>query len=123
VIYTVAVGDPRAVGEDVLDEQTLRTVASTTGGLYSFAADRAQLDTVYQRLDALQTHKAQTVSYRPKREIYYWPLGIGLFLTLCYHAGVLLTDRFSRHGRDRQIVRQGASLILSGVKPESSAKR
>jgi Ca-activated chloride channel family protein len=123
VIYTVAVGDPRAVGEDVLDEQTLRTVASTTGGLYSFAADRQQLDAVYQRLDALQTHKAQTMSYRPKREIYYWPLGIGLLMTLFYHAGVLLTNRLTRHDRDRRVIREGKSLIVSGLKTEGSAKR
>jgi Ca-activated chloride channel family protein len=90
VIYTVAVGDPRAAGEDALDEETLKSVAGTTGGLYSFAANREQLEAVYQRLDALQTHKAQTVSYRPKSEEYYWPLGAGLVLTFLYHAFVLL---------------------------------
>ena len=98
VIYTVAVGDPRAAGEDALDEETLRTVANTTGGLYSFAADQKQLDAVYQRLDAVQTHKAQIVSYRPKSDIYDWPLGTGLLLTLLYHLFVLATAKSRRAG-------------------------
>jgi Ca-activated chloride channel family protein len=32
-IYTVAVGDPPAAGEEKLDEETLKTVATTTGGI------------------------------------------------------------------------------------------
>jgi Ca-activated chloride channel homolog len=102
VVYTVAVGDPRVVGEDALDEQTLKTVAGITGGLYSFAADRDQLDAVYHRLDALQSHKAQAKSYRPRRDVYDWPLGVGLVLTFVYHAFVLLQATISRSGRARQ---------------------
>ncbi|MCB1699123.1 MAG: VWA domain-containing protein, partial [Halioglobus sp.] len=45
-IHTVAVGDPRAVGEDALDEDTLKQVASTTGGLYAHAADTQQLNEI-----------------------------------------------------------------------------
>ena len=119
VIYTVAVGDPRAVGEDVLDEQTLKTVARTTGGLYSFAADREQLDAVYQRLDALQTHKAQDVSYRPKREEYYWPLGAGFILTLLYHTFVLLQTTLSRHDRDRRLTHRSKTPAERGIKMET----
>jgi Ca-activated chloride channel family protein len=113
IIYTVAVGDPRAVGEDLLDEQTLKTVASTTGGMYSFAADRMQLDAVYQRLDELQTHKEQTVSYRPWLDIYDWPLGIGLAFTLIYHAFALLQATVSRPRRDRRVRRQSEK--VSGI--------
>jgi Ca-activated chloride channel family protein len=119
VIYTVAVGDPRAVGEDVLDEQTLKTVAITTGGLYSFAADREQLNTVYQRLDALQTHKTQTVSYRPRRDEYFWPLGAGFVLTLLYHAFVLLQATISRHGRARLTNRPSETPSEKGIKIEA----
>ncbi len=102
VVYTFAVGDPRAVGEDALDEQTLKTVASITGGLYSFATDKDQLDAVYQRLDALQSHKAQAKSYRPRRDVYDWPLGAGLVLTFLYHAFMILKATISRHSRNRQ---------------------
>jgi Ca-activated chloride channel family protein len=123
VVYTVAVGDPRAVGEDVLDEQTLRTVASTTGGLYSFAADREQLDTVYKRLDALQSHKAQAVSYRPRRDVYYWPLGVGLVLTFVYHAFVLLRATVTRHCRDRRVARQSERIPGPVIKLDEAGTR
>jgi Ca-activated chloride channel homolog len=86
VIHTVAVGDPRAAGEETLDQDTLKALASITGGLYSFAADRAQLEAVYKRLDALQPHKASTVSYRPRRDLYAWPLGVALAGSLLYQA-------------------------------------
>jgi Ca-activated chloride channel family protein len=78
VIHTVAVGDPRAAGEDELDEETLRRVAAATGGTYSFAGDRAALEAVYARLDALPTRGAETLSHRPRRDLFHWPLAAGL---------------------------------------------
>ncbi len=93
VIHTVAVGDPRAAGEEALDDETLRALAQTTGGLYSFAADRAQLAAVCDRLDALRTHELTTVSYRPRRECYAWPLGAALLGSLAWHALLLLRGR------------------------------
>ncbi len=76
VIHTVAVGDPRAAGEDALDVDTLKNVASTTGGIFSHAADRKQLEEIYRHLDKLETRKAQTISHRPRRDVYWWPLAV-----------------------------------------------
>ena len=42
-IHTVAIGDPTTVGEEALDEQTLRTVAESTGGDYFLAMDRRRV--------------------------------------------------------------------------------
>lgn len=92
VVHTVAVGDPRAAGEDALDEVTLKRVASTTGGLYSRAADRAQLQAIYDRLDRLETRKAQTLSHRPRRDVYWLPLLAGLLVSLSYFALALLVS-------------------------------
>jgi Ca-activated chloride channel homolog len=84
-IHTVAVGDPTAAGEEKLDEEALKTVAATTGGRYSHANDRAALAEIYTQLDALRTREVQTVSHRPRRELFYWPLGVGMLLSLAYH--------------------------------------
>jgi Ca-activated chloride channel homolog len=84
-IHTVAVGDPTAAGEEKLDEETLKAVAATTGGRYSHADDRSALAAIYAELDALRTREAQTVSHRPRRELFHWPLGVGLLLSLGYH--------------------------------------
>jgi len=84
VVHTVAVGDPRSVGEDKLDEVTLRAVASETGGVYAHANDLAELEAVYEELDALATRDVETQSHRPRRELFQWPLGAFLVLTLAF---------------------------------------
>src|SRR5215813_740510 len=93
VIHTVAVGDPRAAGEDALDEDTLKNVAATTGGLYAHAADRAQLNQIYQKLDKLETRRAKTISHRPRRDIFWWPLVLGLLVSAFQHTLQLIFDR------------------------------
>ena len=95
VVHTVAVGDPRAAGEDALDVATLQQVAATTGGLYSFAADRAQLDAVYKKLDAVETRRAQTLTHHPRRDVFWWPLAAALVVTLLQHAAQVLAARSS----------------------------
>jgi len=84
-IYTVAVGDPQAAGEEKLDTETLKAVASKTGGEYFQAGDREKLADIYKHLDELGTHKIETVSHRPKRDLFHWPLGAALLLSLAYH--------------------------------------
>jgi Mg-chelatase subunit ChlD len=84
-IYTVAVGDPSAAGEEKLDDETLKAVATTTGGHYYHASDRAALADIYTQLDALPTRPVQTISHRPRRDLFYWPVSVGLLLSLAYH--------------------------------------
>ncbi len=93
VVHTVAVGDPKAAGEEALDLEALKNVARTTGGVYAHAADRHQLEDIYRKLDALETHKAQTVTHRPRRDIYWIPLAIGLAVSILQHALQLLVRR------------------------------
>lgn len=90
VIHTVAVGDPTAAGEDKLDEAALKQVASTTGGGFFRALDRNQLAGIYQRLDEIETRRIDTVSFRPKRDVYWIPLAAALALSLLTQALRLL---------------------------------
>ncbi|HEX4609953.1 MAG TPA: VWA domain-containing protein [Urbifossiella sp.] len=94
VIHTVAVGDPKAAGEEKLDEEALKRVAATTGGTYSFAGNRAALEEVSRRLDALPTAEAQTLTHRPRRELFHWPLAAGLIVSFAPAVASLLP-----HGR------------------------
>ena len=124
VIHTVAVGDPRAAGEDALDMDTLKKVASTTGGLYAHAADRDQLNEIYGKLDKLETHKAETISHRPKRDIFWWPLALGLFVSVIQHTLQLILHRprvrpSSSSGNDRGREREGGTRTTEG--PEEVA--
>lgn len=92
VIYTVAVGDPRVAGEDALDETTLKQVASETGGLYAHAADVKQLNQIYDRLNQLETRKVQTISQRPRRDVYWWSLAVALAASVLLQTVQLLTS-------------------------------
>ncbi|GJD65695.1 VWA domain-containing protein [Methylobacterium frigidaeris] len=82
VIHAVAIGDPAAIGEEKLDEDALREVAATTGGDFSRALDREALAGIYRRLDAVETRRIETVSFRPRTDLYWVPLGLALLLSM-----------------------------------------
>jgi len=93
VIHTVAVGDPRAAGEDALDTAALQDVAKATGGLFSQAGDREQLAGIYRELDRLETRKVQTITHRPRHDVYWWFLAAAALVTMLQHGAQLLLNR------------------------------
>jgi Ca-activated chloride channel homolog len=104
VIDTIAIGDPTVVGEDKLDEPTLKAVAETTGGGFYRALDRNQLAAVYDRLDAIETHQIDSVSFRPKRDLYWIPLVAALVLSMFVQGFRMLFARpTARVGASREI--------------------
>jgi Ca-activated chloride channel family protein len=84
-IYVVGVGDPSATGEEELDEEALQAVADETGGRYFHAEDRKQLQEIYEELDRIETREVETETYRPRRDLFYWPLGLFLLLSMIFH--------------------------------------
>ena len=81
-IYTVGIGDPKASGDEQVDLSILQDIATTTGGLFFRGEDREQLEEIYRRLDELTPKNFESLTYRPKRPLYHWPLG-GALLLLC----------------------------------------
>jgi len=81
-IHTVAIGDPTTVGEDKLDQATLDEVARSTGGRAFFAADRDGLRGIYDELDQIETREVETLSHRPRRDVFHLPLGAALLVSL-----------------------------------------
>jgi Ca-activated chloride channel homolog len=90
VIYTVAIGDPTAAGEDKLDEGALREVASATGGGYYRALDRDGLARIYDRLDTIVTRKVDTVTFNPRTELFWLPLVALTLLSMLAQAARLV---------------------------------
>lgn len=80
-IHTVAVGNAEAVGEEKLDVAAMEAVCAKTGGRFFSANDREQLAGIYEELDRIETHDADTVSYRPRKELFIWPIALMLFLS------------------------------------------
>jgi Ca-activated chloride channel family protein len=95
-IHVIGVGDPTAVGEEKLDEAALQSVASTTGGRYFHAADRDQLQEIYAELDRIDTREVETATYRPRIDLFHWPLAVFLTLGFFYHVWLLLRRTINR---------------------------
>jgi Ca-activated chloride channel family protein len=84
-IHTVGIGNPDATGEDKLDTSALQKIAATTGGRYFFGQDQNQLEQIYATLDRITPSNAITLSWRPKHELFQYPLGAALGLLIAYH--------------------------------------
>ena len=65
-----------------LDEDTLREIASSTGGNYFRARDPAELINIYQLLDALEPVEQEAQSYRPQKSLFHLPLAVAFCLSL-----------------------------------------
>lgn len=95
-IFTIAMGDPQAAGEQALDEATLQVVAATTGGAYYHADDLSELEAIYAELDRLTPRQVESQSYRPEHELFHWPLGFAIGLSLLYFGMVELRSLLRR---------------------------
>ena len=93
-IHAVAMGDPGAAGESALDEATLQAVANTTGGGYFRAGDRQELESIYRRLDELNPRQVETLSYRPKIDLFFWPLAVARLSAMLF-TGILELGNYS----------------------------
>lgn len=92
-IYTIGVGGaPRQIrgffgmqtvnpSRD-LDEALLKEIATNTGGQYFRAHDTDELKKIYALLDEYEPTLANQQTYRPMQELYSWPLGFSLLLSL-----------------------------------------
>ncbi|MFK7731187.1 MAG: VWA domain-containing protein [Pseudomonadales bacterium] len=59
-----------------LDEDTLRLIADETGGRYYRAKDANELQQIYTELDRLEAIEQESVSYRPRKSLFHFPLGL-----------------------------------------------
>ena len=109
VVYTIAIGDPAAVGEQALDEKTLKTIATTTGGDYFRANDREELEAIYDNLDEINPRQVETQSYRPLSDFYAWPLAAGILLSLLYIMYMEIRLRYYNRAMDQQAPQETVS--------------
>lgn len=106
VIHTIGVGDPTSAGEELLDEEALKAVASETGGRYFFAADLEQLAEIYGELDRIGQREVETVSHRPKNDLFHWPLAAVVIVSLGYF-GLTLIGRNTRRSIESVMADRG----------------
>lgn len=112
-IYAIGVGSEGPVpvpdrdsGEIVvkempLDEPLLRSIAEGTGGAYFRATDRAALEAIYDRIDALEKSEVTSRSLMIPRPLYHWPLLVALTCLALLAVNTLYgrRSRLQRSGR------------------------
>ncbi|KQY33854.1 VWA domain-containing protein [Rhizobium sp. Root483D2] len=96
VIHTVGIGDPEATGEDKLDTATLQTIAADTGGRYFFGGDQTQLSAIYDTLDTITPQDQKNLSWRPRIELFHWPLTAAISVLALFYLISGLTGLFGR---------------------------
>lgn len=90
-VYTIGIGADQMQIRDFfgnrsvnpsqdLDEPTMRGIAEKTGGQYFRARDTEELENIYKILDQLEPVERDKRFYRPRTELYPWPLGAALLL-------------------------------------------
>lgn len=89
-IHTVLVGRVDSQMDDAVDEAHMRNIASLTGGLFFRADDEQALNTVGQTLNVIEASEQLFSVHRPKRDLYYWPLGLALLLVLATHLPMIV---------------------------------
>jgi Ca-activated chloride channel homolog len=107
-IHTVAVGDPKAAGEEKMDIEALQVISHTTRGGFFRADDRVQLDAIYRTLDRIEPEKVKTISYRPKYPLFQWPMGAFFLSFLAYHL-LMAFIGYARRAADRREPAAGQS--------------
>ena len=91
-IYTIGIGademtvrgffGPRRINPSAqLDEETLVSIATTTGGQYFRARETSQLESIYRELDQLEPVDQEQEWLRPTRSLFTIPLAIALMLS------------------------------------------
>ena len=75
-IYTIAIGDPTAVGEEKVDMQVLEEISRTTGGATFQALNSEELVQVYKEIDKLEPQKFDSLSFRPRTSAHHYPLAL-----------------------------------------------
>ena len=73
-IYTIAIGDPTAVGEEKVDLAVLEEMAQVTGGMSFQALNRDELEKVYQKIDEMEPQKFDSLSFRPRTSAHHYPI-------------------------------------------------
>ena len=94
-IHTIGIGtDEQALSREygvqsiptgtALNERLLRSIAATTGGKYFRATNSNSLEQIYTTLDQLELIEREFQSYRPRTELFYLPLLLGISIMLFY---------------------------------------
>jgi Ca-activated chloride channel family protein len=97
-IYTIAIGDPEAVGETKVDLKVLEQMAELTGGSSFQALNREELQGVYQAINDLEPQLFDTQSFRPRTSAHHYPI---VLFVIIYTISLLIVSVHARLTRGK----------------------
>jgi len=105
-IYTIGIGADEVLRKTIfgsrrvnpsaeLDERTLSEIAKITGGQYFRARSQDELQSIYQKLNALEPIESDFLEFRPEKDLFYWPLSLALFILSLFTLYSTLRGRYA----------------------------
>jgi len=95
-IYTIAVGNPEASGDEAVDLDVMNSVADETGGNAYQAFNRAELEQIYRDIAGLEPEQHETLSFRPRQSLHHYPLGIVIVGYLLFFSWMTRRSRLAK---------------------------
>jgi len=99
-IYTIAIGDPTAVGEEKVDLEVLNEMANITQGKSFQALNSDELLAVYAEIDKLEPQQFDSLSFRPRVSIHYYPivLFVSVYLFALFIVNIRIRWQLKKQG-------------------------
>jgi Ca-activated chloride channel family protein len=103
-IYTIAIGDPSAVGEEKVDLEVLAQMAKVTHGKSFQALNSDELSTVYAEIDKLEPQQFDSLSFRPRVSIHHYPivLFVSIYLLTLFIVNIRIRLQLAKQQRNVQ---------------------
>ncbi|CAM3789447.1 vWA domain-containing protein [Vibrio aquimaris] len=86
-IHVIAMGNPKTVGENALDKDTIMRIAKDSGGEAFEALNRDELERAYARISELEPQLYNSTTYRPKQSLHHYLI---VWIVLMYLTAFLL---------------------------------
>ncbi|WP_114327349.1 vWA domain-containing protein [Candidatus Colwellia aromaticivorans] len=96
-IYTIAIGDPAAAGEEKVDLAVLEKISELTKGASFQALSNAQLQQVYNEINIMEPELFDAVYFRPRTSIHHYPMILIVLIYLISLSLVNLRFYFARN--------------------------
>jgi Ca-activated chloride channel family protein len=94
------INSPFGARRSELDETTLRAISAATGGQYFRARNQQELANIYLEIDKLEPTELESEEYRPLRELFVWPLGAALVLSMIWVLSGLIRFNLTGDGAE-----------------------
>jgi len=105
-IYSIGIGADQMIKRGIfgnqrinpsadLDEKALTEIATLTGGKYFRARNQTELQNIYQTLNQLEPIDSDFITFRPEKDLFYWPLSTALILLTLFAVSLRLRESYA----------------------------